>query len=229
MGSFYEFVVTLKDFLHVGFLKFPLIITGTLFVLGLVTVNTAYLWVTMGAIVTATCVWLLQLLFTFILIKKPDWASIFSVSPNEFCSILTTGKQTGLINVTPSYWLSILFFFATYVFMNALRIYNKPPGSQSTADPDTLNNRQFQASMCMGLVVVFTFILFYLRLKYAWGCEKILGIILSLGAIGIGIGWFNLLADCGEDRAFDLFGILGRIMPASTTTAQACVLANPEE
>lgn len=229
MGSFYEFVVTLKDFLHVGFLKFPLIITGTLFVLGLVTVNTAYLWVTMGAIVTAAAVWILQLIFNVILSKKPDWASVFTVLPNEFCSILTVGKQTGQVNVTPSYWYSLVIFFATYLFMNALKIYNRPPGSQSTAEPDTLNNRQFQASMCMGLIVLLTFILAYLRFNYASSCETILGFVLSLGAIGIGVGWFNMLSDCGEDRAYDLFGILGRIMPASTTAPQACVLANPEE
>ncbi len=229
MGSFYEFVATLKDFLHVGFLKFPLIITGTMFILGLVTVNTAYLWVTMGAIVTAAAVWFLQTLFNLLLIKKPEWSSTFTVPPNEFCNVLDLGKLIGSVNVTPSYWFSILFFFATYAFMNALQIYNTPPGAQSTAEPDTLNNRQFQASMCMSLIVLFVAMMFFLRLKYAFSCETILGIVLSLGAVGIGYGWYNILADCGEGRAFDLFGILGRIMPASTVAPQACVMSNPEE
>ena len=227
MGSFYEFVATLKDFLHIAFLKFPLIITGTLLVLGLVTVNTAFLWVSFGAIVTAVAVFIVQLLFSLIYSKKPEWASYFAVPSNEFCNILTTtGKLTGQINVSPSYWYSILFFFMSYLFMNALQIYNKPAGSQATAEPDTLNNRQFQASMCMGLILLVSAIMIIVRMTYSRGCETLIGFLLSLGAIGIGIGWFNALVDCGEDRAFDMFGILGRIMPASTVEPQACVMSD---
>lgn len=227
MGSFYEFVATLKDFLHIAFLKFPLIITGTLIILGLITVNTAFLWVSFGAILTASAVFIVQLIFNLILIKVPQYTDLFCVPPNDFCSILTTtGKATGAVNVSPSYWYSILFFFMTYLFMNANQIYNTPAGAQSTTDPDTYNNRQFQASMCMGLIVLFTVIFVIMRVKYASNCETIIGLLLSTGAIGIGYAWFNALVDCGENRAFDLFGILGRILPPSTVAPQACIMSN---
>ena len=55
MGSFYEVVATLKDFIYVGYLKFPMIMTGTLMILGLAQVNTAYLFITLGIFALFSC------------------------------------------------------------------------------------------------------------------------------------------------------------------------------
>ena len=232
MGSFYEFVATLKDFLHIMFLKFPLIITGTLMILGLMTVNTAYLWVTFGSIVTFFGVYLLQLLFETLINFKPEWAGAFAVPANNICNILTTTSsvtKTGNYIVTPSYWIAFLLFFITYTFRNAQQIYDKPPGSQATADPDTLNNRMFQAGLTMSLLVALGLAFVVIRMILNKNCETWLGAVLgAAGGATIGYYWFEALVSCGEDRTFDLFGILGRIMPASTTAPQACIY-NPEE
>jgi hypothetical protein len=232
MGSFYEFVATLKDFLHIMFLKFPLIITGTLMILGLVTVNTAFLWVSFGSIVTFFGVFIIQLLFELLVTAKPDWAGAFTVPASNICNILTTTStltKTGNYIVTPSYWFAFLLFFITYTFRNALQIYNKPPGAQATADPDTLNNRMFQASLTMFILVILGLAFTIIRMVLNKNCETWLGAFLgSVGGATIGYYWFEALINCGEDRAFDLFGILGRIMPAATTEPQACIY-NPDQ
>ncbi len=232
MGSFYEFVATLKDFLHIMFLKFPLIITGTLMILGLVTVNTAFMWVCLGSVVTFFSVFIFQLLFEILVTAKSEWAGAFTVPASNICNILTTTStltKTGNYVVTPSYWMAFLLFFITYTFRNALQIYNKPPGAQATADPDTLNNRMFQASLTMFLLVVLGLAFVLIRMILNKNCETWTGAMLG-AAFGATIGyyWFEALINCGEDRTFDLFGILGRIMPASTTTPQACIY-NPDE
>lgn len=226
MGSFYEFVATLKDFLHIMFLKFPLIITGTLMVLGLVSVNTAYMWVGLGTVVTFFGVYIIQLMFELLFTAKPEWAGPFSVPASSVCNILTTTSavsRSGNYVVTPSYWITFLLFFITYTFRNSLQIYNKPAGAQATTDPDTLNNRMFQAALSMFLLVVLGLAFMIIRMFYT-SCETWAGAALSM-VIGATLGyyWFEALVSCGEDRAFDLFGILGRIMPATTTEPQACI------
>lgn len=233
MGSFYEFVATLKDFLHIVFLKFPLIITGTLLILGLVTVNTAYLWVSLGTVATFFGVYLIQLIVELIINYKPDWAGPFTTPANNICNILTTTSsvvKTGNYIVTPSYWFAFLLFFITYTFRNALQIYNKPPGAQASADPDTLDNRKFQAAITMFLLVALGLAFLIMRMVLNKNCETWLGMILgATGGAAVGYYWFEALVDCGEDRAFDLFGILGRIMPPSVTEPQACIYNAQEQ
>lgn len=231
MGSFYEFVATLKDFLHIMFLKFPLIITGTLMILGLVSVNTAYMWVGLGSVVTFFGVYILQLMFELLLTMLPNIAGPFTVPASSVCNILTTTStvtRAGNYLVTPSYWVSFLLFFITYIFRNALRIYKKPPGAQATADPDTLNNRKFQAGLAMFLLVALGLAFIIMRMFFT-RCETWLGAVLgAAGGAAMGYYWFEALVNCGEDRTFDLFGILGRIMPATTTAPQACIY-NPDD
>ena len=226
MGSFYEFVATLKDFLHIMFLKFPLIITGTLMILGLVSVNTAYLWVGLGSVVTFFGVYIFQLIFEVIFTAKPEWAGPFSVPASSVCNILTTTStitRSGNYVVSPSYWITFLLFFITYTFRNSLQIYNKPPGAQASSDPDTLNNRMFQAALSMFLLVVLGLAFLIIRMFYT-RCETWIGAALSVaGGVTLGYYWFEALVSCGEDRTFDLFGILGRIVPATTTEPQACI------
>ncbi len=232
MGSFYEFVATLKDFLHIMFLKFPLIITGTLIILGLITVNTAYMWVGLGAIVTFFGVYLFQLLVELLLNAKPEWAGAFTTPASSICNILTTTStvtKSGSYIVVPSYWFAFLLFFVTYTFRNALQIYNKPPGAQAVDDPETLNNRKFQAGLCMALLVALALAFVLIRILRNKSCETWLGMFLgAAGGATIGYYWFEALVECGEDRAFDLFGILGRIMPAKSSAPQACIY-NPDE
>lgn len=252
MGSFYEVVATLKDFIYVGYLKFPMIMTGTLMILGLAQVNTAYLFLTLGIFALFSGVYFLQLLFNFLAVNdtfKP-W---LTVPTREVCSILdetslkafsvsspkaggvfqaTTSPTRpdplkGLSVVTPSYYMSFILFFFSYIFFNGLHLFNKDPGSAAESSPDSLNNRKYQAIMGMILAAVGMLAFVVIRLKL-FSCETALGVLFSLPAAYLAYLWYNLLVDCGEDRMSDMFGILGRLMPVSMDASQptACIASD---
>ncbi len=237
MGSFYEFMATLKDFLYVGYAKFPMIITGTLMILGLAQVNTAYLFLTLGIFTLFFGVFLLQFLFNFLAtsdalrpwLTKPTREScsildeaatkLFSTSPTKGPDLLK-----GLSLVTPSYYLSFIIFFFSYIFFNGYHLYNKDPGPDAAANPDNLNNRKYQAMIGMILSCVALLAFLIIRFKL-FSCETLFGFIFSLPAGYLAYVWYNILIDCGEDRMSDMFGILGRILPTSMGSQQptACV------
>jgi hypothetical protein len=237
MGSFYEVVATLKDFIFVGYLKFPMIMTGTLMILGLAQVNTAYLFMTLGIFALFSCVYFLQLLFNFLAVKE-SFKPWLTVPTRETCSILdeaavkafsipsTTRPDPlkGLTVVTPSYYMSFILFFFSYIFFNGLHLFNKDPGPSAESSPDSLDNRKYQAMMGMILALAGLLAFTIIRLKL-FSCETALGVFFSLPAAYLAYVWYNLLVDCGEDRMSDMFGILGRLMPVSMDANQptACM------
>jgi hypothetical protein len=237
MGSFYEFVATLKDFLYVGYLKFPMIITGTLMILGLAQVNTAYLFLTLGIFALFFGVFLLQLLFSALTVSD-ELRPWLAKPTREVCSILDEGATKlfsapsttrvdplkGMTLVTPSYYLSFVIFFFSYIFFNALHLYNKDPGPAAASNPDGVNNRQYQA--VIGMILCIVALLAFLVIRYYFfSCETGLGFILSLPAGYFAYLWYSILVDCGEDRMSDMFGIIGRLLPQSMDSQQpvACV------
>ncbi len=233
MGSFYEALITLKDFIYVGYLKFPMIITGTLMILGLAQVNTAYLFLTLGIFTLFFCTFLLQLLFSF-LAAKETFKPWLTVPTSESCSLLdeaatklfATPSTTrpdplkGLSLTTPSYYMSFILFFFSYIFFNGLHLYNKDPAPNAQTDPDSVRNRKYQAMMGMILAAAGLIAFIVIRLKL-FSCETALGVIFSLPAAYLAYVWYNILVDCGEDRMSDMFGILGRMLPASMDSNQS--------
>jgi hypothetical protein len=232
MGSFYEFMATLKDFLYVGYVKFPMIMTGTLMILGLAQVNTAYLFLTLGIFALFFGVFLLQLLFSFLAtndsikpwLTKPtrDSCSLLDESSVKlFSTPPTTGPDPlrGLTLVTPSYYFSFIIFFFGYLICNALHLYLKDPGDAAQINPDGVNNRQYQAMT--GIVLASITLLAFIIIRFKlFNCETLFGFLFSLPAGYLAYVWYNILVDCGEDRMSDMFGILGRILPASMDANQ---------
>ena len=237
MGSFYEFIATLKDFLYVGYAKFPMIMTGTLMILGLAQVNTAYLFLTLGIFALCFGVFILQLLFSFLAtsdairpwITAPtrDSCSILDEAATKLFStpaIIGTNALKGLTIVTPSYYLSFIIFFFGYLICNALHLYLKDPGDAAKINPDGVNNRKYQAMTGIILASITLVAFIIIRFK-AFSCETLFGFLFSLPAGYLAYVWYNILIDCGEDRMSDMFGILGRILPATMDANQptACV------
>jgi hypothetical protein len=74
--------------------------------------------------------------------------------------------------------------------------------------------RKTQAIISLATIVVF--ILIVLKTRYDGGCEGVLR-ILGASVIGglLGVGWYSLLREVGQDRLSDLFGIANRLLPPS--------------
>lgn len=130
----------------------------------------------------------------------------------EACNLFTVGfsNQTLVMNTVPSFWMSMMAFFFSYLFSNALKLYNiqensKAPKNQVTA-------RKSQAVTSMFVIVALGILTTIVR--SATTCETFLGILVSwiLGGY-LGYVWYDFMRGCGLGRLDDLFGISNRILP----------------
>ena len=129
-------------------------------------------------------------------------------------------KTHEYIVLTP--WMTMMAFFLGYILQNAAILYTRE-SSEAPIDEmvivDTPNDvkgktvtRKTQA--VISLVTIISFILIVLKYRYDTGCE---GALRMLGAsvVGglLGVGWYSLLRETGQDRLSDLFGIANRLLP----------------
>lgn len=239
---FFTGVLKTKELIHSTFRQFPLFLMATLFILGLMETNIAYLFLVIGLFMTLSATWGLQALFKFTVEKVPYVANWF-VSPNALmqgCSILGgSGRAAAVAGgsgvVVPSYFIGFISFFFTYIFINAYELYNRQPSTIETESAkEKIDNRKYQAGMAMFLCVAFFLLMLIIRLIKFTGCElpinKKAGIILILlnaGAAGtLAWSWYKALQYCGGDALSDLFGIIGRLVPtnAKDSNPVACVM-----
>jgi hypothetical protein len=237
-----------KELIQVTFRQLPLFLIGTLFILGLMETNTAYLFLVIGSFVCMALIWFLQALLSFIVGKANNQSItnffMSSAASMQGCSILglnvderaaaIAGEKT---IVTPSYYIGFISFFFTYVFRNAYDLYNRTPDevNNSKEAQEKIDNRKYQAGMTMAFCIVFFLLFAMVRILKFSGCEmppsiagRIIGFVFTTG-IGIGIAnsWYSLLHQCGGDVLSDLFGIIGRIVPtnAADSNPVACVVS----
>ena len=158
-------------------------------------------------------------LWELLFANLPTWLAIPSVFwklPNgtaAACTIFTVGTSGGppqTINVVPSYWLSMMAFFFTYIFENALFLYKKQENDK--APKQAVTARKSQALISMIVIVALGIVCTMLR--YATACETGFGVFVSLLLGGyMAHGWYKFMKVCGMGRLDDLFGISSRILP----------------
>jgi hypothetical protein len=121
------------------------------------------------------------------------------------------------IIITP--WMTMMAFFLGYILQNAAVLYTREspevPIDETTPDLEAKTvTRKTQA--IISLVTIALFIAIVLKYRYDTGCEgalRILGASLVGGLLGV--GWYSLLREVGQDRLSDLFGIANRLLPPS--------------
>jgi hypothetical protein len=237
---FFSGAVKAKELIQSTFRQLPLFLIGTLFILGLMETNVAYLFFVIGSFCFLSGTWLLQSILSMIInkINKPSITDLF-MSPNGNmlgCSILGTSDRAaamagGSTMVSPSYFIGYLAFFFTYIFLNALALYNRT-GDVSDSNKEVaekVDNRKYQAGMSMFICVLFFIVFSLVRLIKFKQCERtIFGAVLGTGlGIGFAYSWNQLLNVCGGATLSDMFGILGRLVPPDTknTNPVACVVS----
>jgi hypothetical protein len=130
----------------------------------------------------------------------------------EACNIFTVGAGASVttLNVVPSFWMSMIAFFFTYLYVNAIHLYDKQETSKAPKIAVAARKSQAIVSMIvvMGLAILTTI------LRYGTSCETGLGILVSwILGYGLGYGWYKFMRSCGLGRLDDLFGITNRILP----------------
>lgn len=218
-----DFILTTRHILAQGFRSLPVILGGAIAVLGLTQGNFNLLFFFVGLCIltpTATlivnAIWETAFSPTSVLpswLKIPEVLWLVPAANAEQCALVATGAMAGIpgaANTVPSYWLTMMAFFFSYLIINAYDLYKKQ--EVSNAIPHAVQARTNQALMSMiivgGLATTFTVI------RFGTSCEAPLSVIIS-GLLGTGLayGWFTFMRNCGLGRLDDLFGISNRILP----------------
>jgi hypothetical protein len=233
------YISILKEYLIKSINIFPIIIGSISFILYAGLGNIAFLFLFIGiALVVPAGVFCLQSILDYIfrLFKMTDdkWKKIEISKTGESTSIFT--QTTGIpTNVVPSYWMTSVFFFGSYLFLNANKIYHLPPPKiQERVDPisaqadqtnkqiDERNNQlemRYESRlssavifMILSILIPFLLILFKMMNKTENGINFFLNFLFSgLLGIGLGTGLLEALQSCNSNTLTDIFGIAGQM------------------
>ena len=191
--------------------SFPNTITATLFVLGIMLGKVAWICIAGGAIVLILVVGVFQKLFGSLTTEVYNVPGAAAVSA---CSIIPPNSilEASFSNI-PSTWMSVTFFYLTYIVMNALTIYNTKP-TKAHSDSITVQHRKSMGTLSIITTVILLICMVCMR-YFLWGtCESIIGTLVG-GSMGVGMGilWWQLLAACGPDVYPDIHGVMVGLKP----------------
>jgi hypothetical protein len=215
-----DIICSSRNFLAQGFRSLPVILAGTTLILGATQANFNFIFFFVGLFILAPTAALLTnglTEFAFANIpfinQIPQNLWLVPGAGGAQCSLLSmplSGEPSTPMNAVPTYWMTIMAFFFTYLFQNALNLYEYQADSKAPAT--AVSARKSQAAMSMFIVVALAILTTILR--YATTCETGLGLVFAWGlGIGIGSAWYSFMRACGLGRLDDLFGINNRILP----------------
>jgi hypothetical protein len=225
----------LRNLLDQGFRSLPTILAGAAVFLGMTQGNVNFLFFSFGMIVLVPLVASIvngsfELLISALPSAFVPPTSMWSVPQGlaEACGLLLSAKvpsgAPSNVIVVPTIWMSMIAFFFTYIFSNALNLYNKEPGNGSAQAK--VSTRKSQAVLSMITVVALASV--FTLIRYGTSCETGLGITVAwlLGG-GLGYGWYSFMRSCGLGRLDDIFGITNRVLPVQSTEDNAPTVCVP--
>jgi len=214
-----DFICLSRNFLSQGFRSLPVLLGGSVFFLGMAQGNFNLMFFFVGMfILTPLAAILINGLWELLFANTPEWLTVpidmwqLPAASAEACNIFTVGAGASVttLNVVPSFWMSMIAFFFTYLFANASALYEKQETSKAPKTAVAARKSQAMVSMIVviGLAVLTTI------LRYGTSCETGLGILVSwILGYSLGYGWYKFMRSCGLGRLDDLFGITNRILP----------------
>jgi hypothetical protein len=225
-------ILTARETIFHFFRSLPICLFITIGLFGAVQGNANYiLFATglgLGAPAAAVC---LNMLFEFIFTKIDGWTentthSYWLIPNGASCTLFEVLSKNPLspMNGVPTVWTVMIAFFFTYIFTNALTIYNYDVPSK--ADPTLVAARKTRCVMSMIFIVAFFIIVLIGRLSIMH-CETALGLIIGLLTGGtLGYYWYIFASSCGLGQFDDIFGISNRLLSsvaAGNSAPQICV------
>lgn len=237
MGTFLgDMICSTRTLLVQGFRSLPVLLAGAILTLGLTQANYNLLFFFVGLfLITPVATLLFNMIIEFVLglpifanyIDKTFWSAIANTEQCNLFStpVFGTSISNEPITVVPSYWMTILAFFFSYLFSNAVNLYEKP--ATKNAPAAEVNARKNQSVLSM-IVLIVCAVLFSI-LRYGTTCETAFGIVTSwlLGG-SLAYGWYEFMRSCGFGRLDDLFGISNQMLPFQTLEDQEPTVCVPQ-
>ena len=222
MESLRDLLTDIHVLLRSGMTSLPLTIGGTMLLLGLCTANYAILFFLVGfLILVPSLVGGVNALASYM---QWDFCKIIL---RDVCHLVvpfqvqgSQGSQGGkeeYVVITP--WMTMMGFFLAYLLQNATVLYTResPETPIDETIPDVQGKTVTRKTQALiSIVTIVVFILIVIKHRYDGECEGVLR-ILGGSVIGglLGVGWYSLLREVGQDRLSDLFGIANRLLPPS--------------
>jgi len=229
------FVCSVRNLSSQSFRSLPVILGSAVLLLGLAQGNFNLMFFFIGmCIVAPTATLLANTLWELIFSNTPGWLTVpyalwrLQGFDTAACAVfpVMSGDPSGIQNVVPSYWMSMIAFAITYMWANAKMLYDKQ--ADTKAPQAAVEARKSQAVLSM--MILTGFAIFFTLARYASGCETGLGMILSWLLGGwLGFGWYKFMRACGLGRLDDLFGISNRILPQQAYEDQVPTVCAPTQ
>lgn len=201
-----------------GFRSLPVILATTVLILGMTQGNVNFFFFFVGMFLVApTATLSMNRIWELLVTHVPGFKSInpamYIVKDGSAaqCAVFSTDPSAiqSMINV-PSYWMVMIAFFFTYLFVNGKKLYDMKASDK--APKHAVEARKSQAAMSMAIIVAVAVIVTIFR--YGTSCETALGVLASWGlGGGLAYGWYSFMRACGLGRLDDIFGIANRILP----------------
>ena len=207
-----------KKSLIMFFLALPLVLINIVFFLGIGLGNAGLLFLNVGQIaLVPIAVTILHIITNLI----PD--RVYHSDIGQLVPSVPISSMSEKLNVYPSYWMAHFVFFCSYIFFNALELYNMPPISQETTYATKIQMRKARTGLIMGFIL-FTFIALIVIRYRVTNTETFFGILFSILVFGsLGYGWYTASSAVGI-RTMDIFGMAQQMfLVPNKTDPTVCV------
>jgi hypothetical protein len=211
-SSLGSYVCGMRNFLDQGFRSLPTILANCVLLLGLLQGNFSYIFFFIGLFILApiSSLGFNKLFYKF---KKdsPNWyAPNGNAEQCQLFPVFPTGSLSGPAFAVPSYWVTIIAFFFSYLITNASAVYQLDP--EDGAKEEAIRRRKFQTGSSIFVLATFFVIFMIVRFSVSQ-CETKWGMLAGT-AIGGSLGyfWYWFLGKCGLGQFDDMFGIKTQII-----------------
>jgi len=189
------------------FMGLPMIMIGLVIFLAMSLLNTGMIVLALGHIVVVPIVTMVIHIITGFL----PFANLKSNDVSMLVPSIDDAYGQQYTNVMPSYWVAHITFLCTFIFSNALSVYQI--AIPSTKDYDwKVQHRLIRSRMVMGITAFTLFALLVARI-YVTNAETIPGMLVGLLAfIPIGYIWYKIALRVGAVNS-DVLGIAQQMVP----------------
>lgn len=209
-------VATIKDLFESTVRYFPLAVGATMAIGGIATAHMPWVLTSVGAILLAGVVGVLQYSFY----KVIGWGPEAGDDVLRSCGMIPLGPAA--YSVIPSFWFSLTSFLATVIITNAASVAAAPPAKSVSAASFPVQNRKSIGALSIIITVALLLFLAIARFTHG-GCETMTGAAIGilLGSL-FGWAWWNIIS-AGNKMFGDVHGVASSMIPASLrSSAKAC-------
>jgi hypothetical protein len=211
---------TVRSTIISAFVSLPILLIGFVGLLSIGLGNLGLFVLFAGqAVIVPVAVALTQFITGFL---GGDANPLFFVRASDLGRLVPSEASTLYMqNVAPSFWLTQIWFFLSYLFTNAVKVFRLE--KDKTAVAALYENRRMRAVALMTVAALSAVVITALR--FFMGTETLVGAVISAVVGGLlGWGWYEFAAFCGARHA-DIFGIAQQILTteARKSAPMTCV------